>query len=222
MGAVGVRGIPRQGQQHHHRPAKSKPKSPFRFRSRGPPGLPGLSPPRSLGQGAPPDAAAPGDPPATACSPPHGPPGVRHAPAPGAGHQPPAQRRQPRSGAPTGPGLRGPGGGLVPLVPGVRGTVNEPRTWGLLPPRGRVAGLPTHLPHLSAARLSTRFPQRLRGFTAWQRVRGGVLPPKAWCGFLPPNARGDYVWSVLLPTTMLLALSLGGAGVGLSSLRIYQ
>ena len=36
MGAVGVRGIPRQGQQHRHRAAKSKPKSPFRFRSRGP------------------------------------------------------------------------------------------------------------------------------------------------------------------------------------------
>jgi hypothetical protein len=36
MGAVGVRGIPRHGRRHRHRPAKSKPKSPFWFRSRGP------------------------------------------------------------------------------------------------------------------------------------------------------------------------------------------
>jgi hypothetical protein len=130
------------------------------------------------------------------------------APAPSPGHRPlaaprPAKgapRPSPRGRAPA-PGAAPPAapwrahrprptrawtGGLVPLVPGVRGTVNEPRTWRFLAPRGRVAGLPSHSRHLSAARPSTRFPQCLRGFTAWQRVRGSVLPPEPGAVFLPP------------------------------------
>jgi hypothetical protein len=167
MGAVGVGVLPRQGQRHRHRPAKLEPKSPFRFRSRGPCGifatlLPACHccPKATL--------LHPCHPPPPRLTAPHGPPRVRHAPDRGPGHPrapAPAQRSQPRPGAPTGPSLRG-FGRLVPLVSGVRGTVNVPRTWGLLTPRGRVAGLPTHSPHLSSARLSTRFPQCLRGVTA--------------------------------------------------------
>jgi hypothetical protein len=118
MGAVGVCGIPRHSQRQRHRPAKSEPKSAFRFRCRGPLVA---DPPHCVL-----DAAVTSLPRCCARATPS-PPRVRHAP--GAGHQPPAQRRQPRPGAPTGPACAG----SAPPEPGVRepGFGNRERTANL-------------------------------------------------------------------------------------------
>ena len=220
MGAVGVRGIPRHGRRHRHRPAKSEPKSPFRFRSRAP--LVAAQPHCVLG------ATVTSLPRCCARPLPRPPPARRPTARQGcATPQPEGQGTSPRRSAasralarPQAPACAGLEGGVG--TPGSRGSRNRERTANLavfgppwagggpaypLPPPVRSPPLNPVSPVFARVyRLATGAGKR----TA-TRARGGFLTA---C---------DYVLSVLLPPTMVLALRLGFAsGVVLSSLRTYQ